>query len=90
MLLGCDAVGNANRAQWCNADFDALIQQAKTISDQDERAELYRQAQVIFHEQAPWAPIAHSVVFMPMRNEVQGYVMNPLGLHEFDTVTIAN
>ena len=29
VLLGCDAVGSANRAQWCNEEFDNLIQQAK-------------------------------------------------------------
>lgn len=90
VLLGCDAVGGANRAQWCNEDFNNLIQQAKVVADQDHRAALYEQAQVIFHEQAPWAPIAHSVVFMPMRNNVEGFVLDPLGLHEFANVTLAN
>ncbi|WIJ25139.1 ABC transporter substrate-binding protein [Devosia sp. RR2S18] len=89
VLLGCDAVGSANRAQWCNEEFEALIQEAKTTTDQEERAELYRQAQVIFKDQAPWATIAHSVVFMPMTNEVQGYVMDPKGGHSFEDVTLA-
>jgi dipeptide transport system substrate-binding protein len=89
VLLGCDAVGNANRAQWCNEDFEKLIQDAKIISDQAERTKLYEQAQVIFKEQAPWATIAHSVVFMPMRKEVVGYVMDPKGTHAFDGVDIA-
>ncbi len=89
VLLGCDAVGGANRAQWCNAEFDALIQQAKILPDQDARAALYTQAQEIFHEEAPWAPIAHSLVFMPMRKSVQGYVMNPFAIHEFASVSIA-
>ncbi|MGV8838722.1 MAG: ABC transporter substrate-binding protein [Bauldia sp.] len=88
VLLGCDAVGGANRAQWCNAEFDALVQQAKTIADQDERAALYMQAQEIFHAEAPWAPIAHSVAVMPIRSNVQGYVMNPFAIHEFATVTV--
>jgi dipeptide transport system substrate-binding protein len=98
VLLGCDAVGNANRAQWCHekdangniveGSFEDLIQRAKVLSDQAERAELYRQAQVIFKEQAPWATIAHSVVFMPMRKEVQGYIMDPKGTHQFDGVDI--
>ncbi|GHA20632.1 ABC transporter substrate-binding protein [Devosia pacifica] len=89
VLLGCDAVGNANRAQWCNEDFEALIQEAKTINDQDERAALYEEAQVIFKEEAPWATIAHSVVFMPMLNSVEGYVMDPKGGHSFEDVDIA-
>ncbi len=88
VLLGCDAVGNSNRAQWCNEEFDGLVQEAKTISDQSERAKLYEEAQVVFKDQAPWATIAHSVVFMPIRSEVEGYIIHPLGGHLFDTVSL--
>jgi dipeptide transport system substrate-binding protein len=89
VLLGCDAVGSANRAQWCNEEFDSLIQQAKVISDQAERAKLYEEAQVVFKREAPWATIAHSLVFMPMSTKVTGYVMDPKGTHAFDGVDIA-
>jgi dipeptide transport system substrate-binding protein len=88
VLLGCDAVGGANRAQWCNEEFDDLVQRAKTLSDQEERAELYRQAQVVFKREAPWATIAHSIVFMPMSKKVKNYKMDPLGSHRFDGVDI--
>ncbi|SHF18797.1 extracellular solute-binding protein, family 5 Middle [Ruegeria intermedia] len=86
VLLGCDGVEKSNRAQWCNEEFDALIQKAKVLSSQAEREELYKQAQVIFKEQAPWATIAHSVVYMTMRPEVEGYVVHPLGGHIFNQV----
>ncbi len=66
-----------------------LIQKAKTTSDTAERTELYEEAQVIFKEQAPWVTIAHSVVFMPMRHEVEGYVIDPLGGHIFYGVDLA-
>ena len=89
VLLGCDGVGGSNRAQWCNDDFEALIQKAKIVSDKAERTKLYEQAQVVFKEQAPWATIAHSTVFMPMSTKVKGYVMDPLGGHWFDGVDIA-
>ncbi|MEJ8570263.1 ABC transporter substrate-binding protein [Microbaculum marinum] len=88
VLLGCDAVGGSNRAQWCNEEFNDLVQKAKVVSDQEARAELYEKAQVVFKDQAPWATIAHSVVFMPMRKEVSGYKMDPLGSHRFDGVDI--
>ena len=58
VLLGCDAVGSANRAQWCNEEFDNLIQQAKTTADVLERTRLYEEAQVVFKREAPWATIA--------------------------------
>ena len=89
VLLGCDAVGNSNRAQWCYQPFEDLIQKAKVTSGQDDRAKLYEQAQVVFKEQGPWATIAHSVVFMPMSNKVTGYKMSPFGSHRFDGVDIA-
>ncbi|MEF2071784.1 ABC transporter substrate-binding protein [Consotaella aegiceratis] len=87
-LLGCDAVGGNNRAQWCNEEFDKLVSQAKEVSGQAERAKLYEQAQVIFKEEAPWNTIDHSVVFMPMRTTVKNFVQDPLGYHRFDGVDI--
>ncbi len=89
VLLGCQSLENSNRAQWCYEPFDSLVQQAKVTSDQAERTRLYEEAQVIFKEQAPWATIAHSVVFMPLRPEVEGYVMDPFGGHVFSGVSLA-
>jgi len=89
VLLSCSGVGASNRAQWCHQPFDDLVNAAKATSDMAERTRLYEQAQVVFKEQAPWATIAHSVVFMPMSNKVQGYLMDPLGSHRFDGVDLA-
>lgn len=89
VLLGCDGLTNSNRAQWCNEEFDAVIKKAKTLTSQDERAALYKEAQAIFKEEAPWATIAHSVVYMTMRPEVEGYVVHPLGSHIFNEVGIS-
>ena len=89
VLLGCAGVENSNRAQWCNEEFDALINKAKQVSDQAERTKLYEEAQVVFKREAPWATIAHSVVFMPMSKKVMNYKMDPLGSHRFDGVDIA-
>ena len=83
VLLGCDAVGGANRARWCHKPFDDLLQQAKTVSDKEERTKLYKQAQLIFKEEAPWVTIAHSVVFQPLRKEVQDFRIDPFGGNVF-------
>jgi dipeptide transport system substrate-binding protein len=83
-LLGCAAAKNGtNRARWCNQKFEDLITQAKRTSDQEKRAELYKQAQVIFKDESPWLTIAHSITNQPMRKEVIGYKINPLGDHDF-------
>jgi dipeptide transport system substrate-binding protein len=83
-LLGCAAAtsgGNASR--WCFKPFDDLVIEAKRTTDIARRTELYRKAQVIFKEEAPWMTIAHSVQLKPMRKEVVGFKLAPVGGHSF-------
>lgn len=83
VLLGCDGVGGANRSQWCYQPFEDLIQKAKVVADPAERTKLYQEAQLIFKEQAPWATIAHSIVFQPVRKEVVDFRIDPFGGNVF-------
>jgi dipeptide transport system substrate-binding protein len=89
-LSSCAAArpGGGSSTKWCNKDFDDLITKAAMVSDQAERTKLYEQAQVIMHKDAPYFLIAHSVVFMPMRKNVTGYVMSPFGTHQFNYVDL--
>lgn len=91
VLLSCGSAreGGQNVAKWCNEDFTKLIDEAKATSDVAKRTELYKQAQAIFHDQAPWVPVAHSLVSMPMSKKVSGYKVHPLGTHIFEGVDIA-
>ena len=91
LLLGCTSArpGGNNVAKWCDPDYDRLIDEARRISDQRERERLYEAAQVIAKREAPWVPIAHSVVFMATRKEVSGFQMDPLGRHSFLGVDLA-
>ncbi|WP_250956297.1 ABC transporter substrate-binding protein [Rhizobium sp. CG5] len=88
-LLGCEAVGGNNRAQWCNKEFDALVKKAKVTSDKAERTKLYEEAQIVFKREAPWATLDHSLAVVPMRKEVTGFVQSPLGDFTFENVDIA-
>ncbi|HZS84785.1 MAG TPA: ABC transporter substrate-binding protein [Stellaceae bacterium] len=89
-LLGCDGakIGGGNAAKWCYKPFDDLVVEAEHITDMKKRAELYEKAQVIFKEEAPWFTIAHSVQYKPVRKEVVGFTLSPLGYHQFDNVDI--
>jgi dipeptide transport system substrate-binding protein len=89
-LAGCAAAapGGGSSSKWCDKNFDDLINKAATLSDKDERVKLYKQAQVIMHEEAPFYLIAHSVVFMPMRKTVLNYKMSAFGGHNFDAVDL--
>ena len=84
-LLGCESAksNGSNVAKFCNQDFEALIQKAKTSTDVAERTKLYEQAQVIFKEQAPWFTIAHAVQLKPVRKEVADFKLSPFGRHDF-------
>ncbi len=53
------------------------------VADPKERTQIYEQAQIVFKEQAPWATIAHSVVFEPLSKDVVNYKIDPLGGHIF-------
>jgi dipeptide transport system substrate-binding protein len=90
VLLGCTSArpGGNNIAKWCDPEYDALVTEAKQTSDRATREALYRKAQEIFHQQAPWVPLAHSVVMMATRANVTGYKMDPLGRQPFEGVDL--
>ena len=70
-LLGSSNIGNSNMARFNNSEFDALLNEAIGLTNKEERAKLYKQAQVIVHNQAPWIPVAHSVGFAPLSPRVK-------------------
>ncbi|NNM73034.1 ABC transporter substrate-binding protein [Enterovirga aerilata] len=90
VLLGCTSArpGGNNIAKWCDRGYDELVTRAKRSLDRAERERLYREAQVIAKREAPWVPIAHSVVYMAARKEVSGFRMDLLGRHRFDGVDL--
>lgn len=90
ILLGCrDGHPFAyNVAKWCDARYDALVEAAKLTTDRDRRADLYRQAQAVVHDAAPWVPIAHGVVLSAVRKSVRGFRLDPFGRFLFDQVDV--
>lgn len=87
-LLASENAGNSNYARWKNAEYDALLAKAIGLKDQQERAELYKQAQVIVKEQAPWITVAHSVTFTPLSLRVRDYKLSPFGYSAFYGVKV--
>ncbi|WP_246708137.1 ABC transporter substrate-binding protein [Bartonella sp. HY038] len=87
-LLGCDAIGAVNRANWCNEEFDRLIKEARISADQAKRNALYGKAQDIFAQENPWLPIAHQIIEQPISSKVKNYKIDPFGSHAFLDVDI--
>ncbi|KAE9532878.1 ABC transporter substrate-binding protein [Ursidibacter arcticus] len=88
-LLSCAAVeSGSNYANFCYKPFNDLVTQAAQETDLAKRTDMYKQAQVIFKEQAPWITVAHSTTYFPVRKDVKGYVVSPFGLHNFYSVDL--
>ena len=87
-LLGCGSVGASNYAQWCDKEYDALVNQAKQTSDVAQRTKLYEKAQEVAKREAPWVTMAHSVVVQPMAKNVEGYKMSPFATVQFYGVSV--
>ncbi|WP_132585470.1 ABC transporter substrate-binding protein [Pseudomonas aeruginosa] len=87
--LGCASVESGeNRARWCDKGFDEAIRKARMSNDESQRVALYKEAQRIFHEQMPWLPLAHPLMFDAQRKNVSGYRMSPMSARDFSRVKL--
>ena len=88
-LLGCGAIqSGSNYSKWCDKKFNQAVIDAKTTPDVKKRTALYKEAQKIFKEQAPWVTLAHSTVFKAMAKNIKGYKVDPLGHDNFTQVSV--
>ena len=83
VLLGCDSVKGSNFSKWCYKPFDDLITAARSTTDLSQRTKDYMEAQVIFKDQVPFTPIAHSTVYQPISKDVTGFKIDPFGPTQF-------
>lgn len=77
----------SNIAFYDNLKVTQILKNAQKINAQKKRADLYREAQKLIHQDAPWIPLAHSRVAMPMDPKVQGFVLQPNGSRRFYRVS---
>ncbi len=66
-----------NRALYKNPRFDALLQQARLTTDQAKRTQLYREAQRILVDDAPWVFVDHEIQIAALSKRVQGFKLHP-------------
>ena len=72
--------------KFCNAEFDKLVEAARAEVDEAKRLAMFERAQAIFKRERPWITMAHSSVYIPLRKDVQGFVMSPNGSVDFEGV----
>lgn len=69
-LTTCDKV--TNYARFCNEEYDALVEEGTFETDPARREEISSQAQQIFFDEAPWAPLWSSDRTLVSRSCVTG------------------
>lgn len=79
-ILSCAALmsGN-NRVNWCQPQFDQLLNAASGHTNLGKRVDFYRQAQQMLYDEVPLVPIAHALRFQVRDRTVGGISLNPYG-----------
>ncbi|MCC6174401.1 MAG: ABC transporter substrate-binding protein [Chloroflexi bacterium] len=72
---------NANRAFYGNPKVDELVKQAPTILDADKRISMYRDAQKIVVDEAPYILFYQANQLLAMRDNLDGFQVKPGGSH---------
>jgi dipeptide transport system substrate-binding protein len=88
--LSCDAVPTGrNTPHWCNQTYTDLVKKAQIVTNQDERARLYEQAQQIYHDDIPALLFADAKAYVGVRDGVRGFKLHFLGGQPFGGVGLA-
>ena len=80
VLYGLNAcsIGTAgNHAFYTNEENQELLTKALRTYDVEKRAEYYKKAQELIHEDAGWVFLAHSNQNMVFQKNVEGFVLHP-------------
>ena len=78
-----------NRSFIADAEVDALIETARTTSDEATRLDAYAKLAVRLKEINNNAPIYYSTITAGSNAKVEGFVMDPIGYHKLHTVKVA-
>ncbi|MBA1290422.1 ABC transporter substrate-binding protein [Pseudomonas japonica] len=73
-----------NRSFYSNPKVDELVRQAASLNEVEQRKALYQQAQKIVIGDSAYAYLYQKAYTVPMREQVKGYVFNPMLEQVFD------
>ena len=69
--------GGFNSGYYSNPEVDRLLEAARVSTDEAERAKLYKEMQVIVHDDAPWAFVANWKQNAATAESVSGFELQP-------------
>lgn len=86
VLLDQDNIDSNNYARYANQEVHDLFIKAQSTNDQAEREKLYKEAQLLIKEDAPWIPLVHSEPALAGRADITGFKPHPTGSDLLATV----
>ena len=69
--------GGFNSGYYSNPEVDKLLEEARASTDQERRAELYKQMQEIVHDDAPWVFVANWKQNAVTSDRVENFQLEP-------------
>ena len=80
---------SSNYGRYNNPVVSRLFAQARSITDQARRAEMYKEINAITHDDAPWIFVVNLQLVRAARANVDGFVQFPVtGLWRLDLVSL--
>ena len=88
-ILSCNAASEiTNLSNWCDEDFDQLMDKALDSPNLWERAHAYNQAQELILSKLPIVPLANMKRVLVVNSRVLHIEMNPFGSLNFSTLSL--
>lgn len=78
-----ERVGGNNYTNWENADYQDLLKKSRVETDVDARDDMLRQAEAIFMDELPLAPIYFYTNVWTHKEHVKNIEVSPLGLVQY-------
>ena len=79
-------IGAKNYAHYSNPEVDALMEEAKATLDEDARAEIYHQINMILCDDCPWIGMFNSNLYALARTGIKGVNINVETTYWYNTI----
>ena len=87
--LSCAAItGAGNKAQWCDAEFEKLLDAGRQTTDMVQRTAIYQRAQKRVFDEVALIPMVHRPQLTAVHKRVRGFVQTPFGGRDFRAVSL--
>ncbi|WP_033002382.1 ABC transporter substrate-binding protein [Aggregatibacter sp. oral taxon 458] len=88
-ILSCNSASEmTNLSNWCDEDFDQLMDKALDSPNLWERAHVYNQAQELILSKLPIVPLVNMKRVLVVNSRVRHIEMNPFGSLNFSTLSL--